>query len=102
MSEDVKPKQFYINEDKLKENSGIDYVATEIETRRFSGIAVIELEPTMRLMDELAEKLLEAQSTEQEMIFEANGCPGFDGHMVIQTKYDEALKKYKKFKEALK
>lgn len=84
MSEDVKPKLYYVYKGIAYEiNNGrslLEDVCAPID--RFN-MKTIELEPTMRLMDEMAETMRTASPYEY-------------------NDFSEVLEKYKKFKDGLK
>lgn len=95
MSEDVKPRKFtleryghtyYHNKVTLahyKTYLDVDELMPENKLPRADTIKAIELEPTMRLMDEMAETMMTASPYEY-------------------NDFSKALEKYKKFKEGLK
>lgn len=86
---------------------GVDFTASKIaemirsHTRQNNEAAeilraqMIELDRVKALLDE-AVKLIKAERLlEQDRIFEGAGCPGFDGPMAIETKFDVFLQKLK-------
>lgn len=92
MSEDVKPRRFEIfysglaNTFSVRDNFHAYIMARKQENLDDEYIRLIELEPTMRLIDELADIL--------ETSAKRNISPRFYAR--------EVLEKYRKFKEALK
>lgn len=91
MSEDVKPRIWKAISIEWRKDSLVRVVTTFKE----EGLSVIELEPTMRLMDELVKTL---QIYAKPSNYERHGMVHDD-----QEYYAEkALEKYKKFKEELK
>lgn len=95
MSEDVKPKQFwvYMGDHAL--------LASSLPASFNDGTHVyhvIELEPTMRMMDDLANKL---QSLD-DLIGDLSLSPNPESNTIrMEITYD-ILEKYRKFKEGLK
>lgn len=110
MSEDVKLKLYYVykgtsnfcnklvmNDDfnivKAKPDGFYDIVSTKDTIE--GGIGMIELEPTMRLMDELVKTL---EQFEPESFVYDEG----DENIRLGNEVLASLEKYKKFKEGLK
>lgn len=81
MSEDVKPRQFWFNF-KIGPNESIsqNQIVYMIKNSKHD-FHVIELEPTLQLMDEMAEAIIN------------------EAHLDSK---EEVLKKYRKFKKGLK
>lgn len=122
MSDDRKPRIFFINEDALKIPKTLEYVAQNFELREFKGTAVIELEPILQLMDELGAALNGAQHMFKAIQYDVKqergvGCDdkcNSYGHSTACflandlhedeefIEADEALEKYRKFKKGLK
>jgi len=113
MSEDVKPRQFWINKyENDKEVCGVvhkDYIkALSERTTKEKPINVIELEPTLQLMEEMGNKLSEV---ENYLHFRTDDLCGDDikGDKKHTERFHQltksisySLEKYRKFKEGLK
>lgn len=91
MSEDVKPRIWKAISIEWRKDSLVRMVTTFKE----EGLPVIELEPTMRMMDELATSLERINKEEINSI-----RPGGGYSNSARISY-EALEKYRKFKEGL-
>lgn len=104
MSEDVKPRKLFMLYDdrgyydtlafeSLEKFNNFENEMSELEERKkFKSIPFIELEPTMRLMAELAETFQEWLDDTEDDFSEQPGWKSCK----------ETLEKYKKFKEGLK
>lgn len=98
MSEDVKPKQIWVyNTNDFRCHTRTSPPTTDYDKIAFT--AVIELEPTMRMMDEMAEAVEKGMSHDFDCGITVNGRHECSCNYL---KAKEALEKYKKFKEGLK
>lgn len=84
MSEDVKPRIWKA----ISIEWGKDLLVRNVTTFKEEGLSVIELEPTVRLMDEMYDVINSIEICYGDAMY---------GHGLT-----EVLKKYKKFKEVLK
>lgn len=120
MSEDVKPRKLFILIDDRnyydllafesleKFNSFEDEMSELEERKKFKPIPFIELEPTMRLMDDLSKKI---EEIENYLNFRTDDLVGDDiigdkrhtirFHSLLES-INKTLEKYKKFKEVFK
>jgi hypothetical protein len=96
MSEYVKPRQFWFNF-KIGPNESIiqNQIVYMIKNSKHD-FHVIELEPTLQLMEEMAKSLEQINKEEINSM-----RPGGGFSMSARISY-EALEKYRKFKEGLK
>lgn len=92
MSEDVKPRIWKAISIEWRKDSLVRMVTTFKE----EGLPVIELEPTTRLIDELATSL---ERINKEEINSMRPGGGYSNSARISY---EALEKYRKFKDGLK
>lgn len=99
MSEDVKPRKFWVEfNPKEKFTNGNWHNAWDVPRQTGCPIQVIELEPTMRMMDELANKL----QILDDLIGDLSLSPNPESNTIrMEITYD-ILEKYRKFKEGLK
>jgi hypothetical protein len=104
MSEDVKPRIWKAISIEWRKDSLVRMVTTFKE----EGLPVIELEPTMRMMDEMTKKL---EELENYLNFRTDDLVGDDligdkRHTIrfnsLLESINKTLEKYKKFKEGLR
>lgn len=74
--------------------SGVNWLSKNLHLLSPSDVAKIEC------VRELISALKIARKDERERIFEEVGSPGFDGPMMIETKYDKALSNFEPKKES--
>ena len=83
----------------LLQYTGIDYAHGKDKTVKTEYILKSKYDRLEKAAMKLRDALKWAVKDEKEAIFEANGCPGFDGPMAIETKYDKVIAE---FDEAIK
>lgn len=102
MSEDVKPRQWKIKKlfNRIADSNSFEVfqIAEGLLIKEKDTVKVIELEPTMRMMDDLANKL----QILDDLIGDLSLSPNPESNTIrMEITYD-ILEKYRKFKEGLK